>query len=78
LLKEKQKRIKMKKTSPLKLIRILLGVALILIVAEFFVEDSVKRWTSIVKLVLLLFAFVYGMFKSGEIEAEKIKKEKAN
>jgi diacylglycerol kinase len=68
----------MKKVSPLKLIRIVLGVALVLIIAEFFVDESVKRWTSVIKLCLMVFGFVYALFNSTAIEQEKIKREKAN
>jgi uncharacterized membrane protein len=68
----------MKKVSPLKLIRVVLAVALAIMIFDFFADNRIKQWTSIITFILLLFTFIYGMFKSGEIEAERIKKEKAN
>lgn len=75
--KEKLKPIKMKKTSPLKLIRIFAAVMLLLLAVEFFMDEKFKTPLMVLRLITAVTLFVYAMFNSTAIEQKKIEKERA-
>jgi hypothetical protein len=67
----------MKKTSPLKLIRIFAAVMLFLLAVEFFMDEKFKTPLMVLRLITAVTLFVYAMFNSTAIEQEKIEKERA-
>jgi hypothetical protein len=68
----------MKKLSPLKIIRIMSAIMLLLWIVEYFMDDKFKTSFQTLRLITVVTLFAYAMFNSGAIEQEKIEREKAN